>query len=136
MGNAVKGEVSFAQGGDTFTLVYDVDALCVAEEALDMAVEDILAQLNAKRRKMGVVRAVLWAGLRRHHPELTLLGVGQTFFGPGGLGILGAIVYIADALNKAFPKPVADGEAASGEADPPPPAADGTGSGSSVSGAN
>lgn len=127
MANRLKGEVSLPHGGDTFTLLYDIDALCAAEEVLDLSVQQILDGLSNHKPRMGFVRGLLWAGLRTDHPGLSLVEVGQRFLGPGGIGMREALVYIADALAKAFPKP--EKEAASGEADPPTPEG-GTGSAS------
>lgn len=133
MANPLVGEVVLPLGEATYTLQYDVNALCEAEEALDASVEEILERITAKRPRMVVLRGLLWAGLRRHHPALTVEEVGQRFFGPGGLGTHGVMPYVGEALRLAFPKP-GDGEGASGEADPPPATPDGTGSASSASG--
>jgi len=132
MPNPLKGEVSIGLGKETFTLFYDVDTLCVAEDLLNLSTAEILSGVTARKVRMGFMRGLLWAGLRQHHPDLSLVEVGERFLGPGGIGVSGAQVKILDALAAAFPVAKDGGGEAAGE--DPPPAADGTGSASSASG--
>lgn len=68
MPNALKGEVEFEAGGETYTLVLDFNALCELEGALTPGDDR-----NGPRAS----RATLWAALRRHHRNLSLNDAGD-----------------------------------------------------------
>lgn len=69
MANALTGEVPFTAGGATYKLVFDVNAFCLAEEALDgMTTDEMLDMLRRKRVGFRLVRAVIYAGLQANHP--------------------------------------------------------------------
>lgn len=99
MANPVKGEVDFELDGRTFTLSYSIDSLCVLEDLLDLSVTEIGRQM-ATAPRLGFLRAVLWAGLRDHHPGLEVVQVGEmiTQIGFEKLGQLIAVAYF-----KSFP---------------------------------
>jgi len=67
MSNLVRGVVDLKAGDDTYSLLLDINALCEAEGALDMTLDVILAQYAAGTSAR-LVRALVWAGLRAHHP--------------------------------------------------------------------
>lgn len=102
-------------GALSFRLQYDIDALVMLEDLLDQPWDDIRAQLTTNQR-VGFTRAVLWAGLQAHHPNLGLKPAGELLNHAEAEAIGPAI---AAALRKAFP---VDEGAASGAADPPQPA--------------
>lgn len=88
MANAVLGEVDFPVGDEVYTLVLDFNALCEAEGIIgDLTGDGSLTRLSA-------VRAMMWAALLRHHPDLTLSDVGD-LIGKGGFD------KAAEALAKA-----------------------------------
>ena len=79
MANTQKGEVDFVLDGRTFTFRLGTGALIELQEHVSKlegaqaALEQIF--LDAARGRVLAIRAVLWAGLRKHHPEVTLEGV-------------------------------------------------------------
>lgn len=68
MSNALKGEVEFEAGGETYKLVLDFNALCELEGALTPGDDR-----NGPRAS----RATLWAALQRHHENLSLNDAGD-----------------------------------------------------------
>lgn len=125
MGNSKKGEVSFAVAGDRWTLRYTIDALCRLESELDRTFASITAELqDIAAARLSTVRAVFWAGLVEHHPDLTVKQAGELMLAMGGTGA--ALTEIGKALAAAFP------EAADGE-NPRMPDQDGTGPASTSS---
>ena len=57
--------------GETYQLIFDMNALAALEEE---GVE--LENLDATRTNFSLVRLMVWAGMRTHHPEMTLADVG------------------------------------------------------------
>ena len=65
MANAIKGEVSFPAGEETYTFVFDFNAICELEteiEGGDFASADL--------QKPSVIRKVFCIGLQAHHPDI------------------------------------------------------------------
>ena len=83
MANQVKGEATVRLGdGRELTLCLDFDALCAIEEVLDRPIVEIFDELEraasaAKSPRLGTVRALVYGGLRKHHPEITLTEAGD-----------------------------------------------------------
>lgn len=123
MANPLKGDVEFMVGGKTYILRLSVNAICELEEKLQrgfMTVADEILKwsppMDAKGNllpevpaaaikrigamKMGTIRAILWAALRDHHPEVTLVQVGEMIAEIGGLG--GGMNLVSRALVAAF----------------------------------
>lgn len=78
MANPQRGEFSIALGGEVYVLKLGTAALvefqehfATAEGAPDIAT--LLAEV--KRGRLKYVRALLWAGFRKHHPDVTLEAV-------------------------------------------------------------
>lgn len=65
MADAKAGEVSLLVGEASYTLVLDDEELCEAETAFDTPIYDLISRM----RYLGTLRILLWAALRRHHPE-------------------------------------------------------------------
>ncbi len=99
--NRAKGEAGFDVEGQTYVLVFNVNALCEVEYVLDMATDRILKAL-AVSPPLHVVRALLWGGLRQHHPDIDLIGAGDLIERAGGPGP--ALDKIGEALVSAFPE--------------------------------
>lgn len=110
MANPMKGEATLKAGGREFTLAFNINALCEVEYLLDRSTEQILRALVLDP-PLHVVRALLWGGLRQHHPDLDLKAVGEIMEDLGGTE--GALDAMGDALTAAFP------EAKGGEPDRP-----------------
>lgn len=79
MANPQTGDVDLTLGGHTYTLRLGTGALIALQEHMSTAdgrvvpLEDIFAQ--AMQGRVLAIRAVLWAGLRKHHPGVELAGV-------------------------------------------------------------
>jgi hypothetical protein len=105
MANKVRGEVAFAAGDKSYTLLFDINALCELEDVLGEGAlagglgangaQDVLISLKR-------LRAFVWCGLRRHHGVLTLADAGDIV---GAAGIAAATAAVGEALQAAFPDP-------------------------------
>lgn len=105
MANAVKGEVEFVVGEKTFTLKLGNNARAEAETVVGKPWVQIAMELfDASEARQGTARAVLWAGLRRFHPDLSLLDVGDMM---DEVGDTYAGQKIGEALVAAAPKDAA-----------------------------
>lgn len=126
----LKGEVSLQVEEQTFQLVYDVNALCAIEDVLDKSVLEVMTSIKGMP-KLGLVRALVWAGLRRHHEQMSLNDAGDLVMA-AGMGP--ALMAVQEGIQAAFPQPKED---AKGTGDPQgTPAADGIGPSSSAPGTN
>ena len=118
--NPMLGEAAFDADGETFTLAYDIPALILAEDASGWDMPVLLDRLE--RGNLKALRAVVWAGLQKHHP-CNLLRATE-IIAAARLNVVG------DAMRKgialAFPK--ADPDAPAN----PPAATNGTGSAGSA----
>jgi hypothetical protein len=126
--NPLRGEAALQAGGKTYRLVFDANAFCFAESALaPMATDEIIGQIAAGTANMGLLRAMVWAALQRHHPETHIMGAGEVMSDAGMPAVRTAL---ASGLGSAF------GLATEGKDGKNPPKKEGgTGSGSSESGA-
>jgi hypothetical protein len=70
MANPHKGEVEFTVGGRSYKAVFSTNAICELEKELGYSVHLV-------RDGVLTVRAILWAALRKHHPDLSLIAVGD-----------------------------------------------------------
>lgn len=135
MTNAVRGLVTAELGGKTWSLEYTIDALCQLEDLLDLSALDILASVARGNTRLGLTRALIWAALRVHHPEVTVAQAGEMIRHADGKAF---VAKVSDAFLQCWPTPdpaqEADGAAA---ANPPPTdAGGGTGGPSSSSGSS
>ncbi len=103
MANAARGEVAFSALDQTWTLLLDINALCEAEDELGVKVHE-LAQPGLK-----AIRALLWAGLQRHHAGVTIQTAGDVI---QDVGMARAAEIVGEAFKLTFP------EAAPGTAGP------------------
>lgn len=108
MDNPMKGEVTFEAAGKTHTLVFSTNASCALEAHLDRGIADVLDEIGtwaqktdakgipipetmeqmkarAKLVRVSLVRALFWAGLSDHHPELTIEDAGKLMTEIGGM---------------------------------------------------
>lgn len=75
MANKIKGEVALMHGGKSYTLVLDFNAL--ADFEAEAGVANALVSLqNIAAMSATHTRALFWAGLKQHHPEITLADAG------------------------------------------------------------
>lgn len=108
MGNSFKGEVSFEVDGKTYTLRYSTDALVQLEDKLDRGIVDISAEMmtwgkTPSKMRLGLIRAVLWAGLQDHHPDIDIKAAGELITKAGGLAAIANLV--GEGMALAFPSP-------------------------------
>lgn len=110
MANPHKGELAFEAGGKTYTLRFSTNAICELEDKLDRSFLSISGDLakavtEPDKVRFGTVRAIMWAGLRDHHPNLTVEEAGEIMTQVGGM--LPAVGLVTDAFVLAFPSPEA-----------------------------
>ena len=114
MSNPLRGEATLAAGGIAYTLVYDINALCMAQEAVDVDIDVLLEEVERGKR-LSIIRALLWAGLARRH-SCSLLDAGDIMT---AAGVKATAEAVRGGLVAAFPAAVED----AAPANPPPPAA-------------
>ncbi len=100
MANPHKGEAKIDVAGRSYTLVFDINAMCEVEYILDMDADRILRTL-VKSPSLHLIRALLWGGLRRHHADVDLYAAGDLVEQMGGAGP--ALDGIGRALQASFP---------------------------------
>ena len=102
MANKQRGEVSFKAGDDNYTLRYSINALCVMEGEVGKGFAAIAGDLsNPDKISFTLARAVLWAGLKEHHSDITIEEAGELIPAAGGLTAI--MFVISEALTHAFP---------------------------------
>lgn len=69
MANALKGHVPLKAGKKSYTLVLDINALCMVESTLGPGgkIGTILDELD-HGLSISSLRLMIWAGLQRNHP--------------------------------------------------------------------
>lgn len=114
--NPHRGEVALVNGATTYTLRFSVNAIIEMEDELGEGVNAIAEQISdAKRVRMKTIRALLWAGLRDHHPEVTQAQAGEIL---SDIGMAEAMEPIGRAFALAFPDQQEDGPARANGARP------------------
>ena len=114
--NPLRGEVPLVLGlGDAairLTLKMGVNALCAAEPMLGKKTQAILDDLEdrVERPALDTVRVLIWAGLRKYHPEISPAQVGDMMddYGPGvftraALDAMASAFGVAEDREKANP---------------------------------
>lgn len=96
MANPHRGEVAFKVADAEYTLKFSTNAICELEERLDKGLNVIVANME----RLTTVRALLWAGLRAKHPEVTIQQAGEMI---DRSGMAAATEIIGKALTAAFP---------------------------------
>ena len=76
MSNPHRGEASFELDGKKYRLRFSWNAAAEFEEPAGRSFYDAADALAAGRLSVRTLRAMLWAGLQEHHPELTLREAG------------------------------------------------------------
>lgn len=112
MANGNRGEVTLQVGENeetkTYTLRYSANALCDLEDAINMPVLQITDMMTDPRKiSMKLVRAMLWAGLKEKHPNITILQAGDIV---QKLSLSRAYSKIEEAFRRAFPEANVEGE--------------------------
>lgn len=104
MANKVIGEVSFKLGDKDYTMCFNNDALVQLEDQLDRGIVAITTEMQKwskepERVRLKWIRAMLWAGLRKHHPNMTIEQAGELIDNSNGGDMMSVIT---DAMQKAF----------------------------------
>lgn len=108
MPNPHKGDVEFKVDETTYTLRYSIDAICHLEDATGKTLLELAEDLkDFKSIRMSLVRKILHAGLREHHPDLTEVEAGELIVGAGGSVVI--MTKFNEAMTSAFPKQEASG---------------------------
>ncbi|MHC2573968.1 GTA-gp10 family protein [Rhizobium leguminosarum] len=101
MGNVHRGEVSLVAGDNTHVIRFTMNSICQLEDCLGKPVTEIAALLqNPSSFRMGMARAILWAGLLDKNPEVTLETAGDI---ATDVGIPACMNAIGKAFSLAFP---------------------------------
>lgn len=108
MTNKVKGEVSFKIQEKEYVLNYTHGALIKLENVLDKGIVKIMKEVQGwgtdpESIRIGTAIAILWAGLQRHHPEVTMDDAEQLMIRGGGL--VAVLEKLSEALLAAFGNP-------------------------------
>lgn len=102
MANPVRGQVPFETGGKAYILSYSTNALCALEAEVDMGITQVAGLIaTPETMRLGMVRAVFWAGLLDHHAGMTVDDAGALMT---ELGMADAIALIGRAFALAFPE--------------------------------
>lgn len=100
MTNPIKGEVSLkGPNGETFVLVFGFESLVLVEDKRGKAFGDVVEELDAGR--LGALGALFWAGLRKHHPQISFEEAGQIALAIDSEELQAKIV---EAITLAFPR--------------------------------
>ncbi|AMK19331.1 hypothetical protein [Sphingobium sp. MI1205] len=115
MANIHRGEASFEVDGRIYRLVIDFAALAEAEDAADMAVDDLLKAITPvidldsgkvlRKPRIKHLGAILYGALKAHQPSITLAAAINLMSAGEQVGEA-----IAKALQGAMPKPDASAE--------------------------
>lgn len=97
MANPHRGEVALVAGDQTYTLVYTTNSLCELEESLGQSIEQIVNNMNHFK----VRRAVVWAGLMKHH-KMSITEAGDVM---DAAGVPATVEAVEKAITAAFPPP-------------------------------
>lgn len=93
----MRGRVTFEVKGEERALRFTTNAVCNLEEAANMGIAEIGAELESGRVRLGLLRLLLWAGSTK---SLTVEEAGDLI---DEIGVMGAVEIIGRAFGAAFP---------------------------------
>jgi len=100
--NPHKGDVSFEVEGKTYTLRYNHRALVKMETALNKGLMQVMTEMSKPETlRLGTTAVLLWAGLQKHHPQITQDQAIDMLDEIDG-GVPAIIAFIDQAFGKAF----------------------------------
>ena len=111
MANKERGEVTFQVESESYTLRLDLNALCEVEAVMSTPERTVTWQQAlqmAERNSLSAMRAILWAALRPHHPQMSITDVGLLIQRMGG--IPGIARTLRDAVQASLPAPDGKGK--------------------------
>lgn len=71
MNNAIDAATELKLDGRTYHLLFDFEAVAQAEDATDQPLLTGLGQREVNHPRINLVRGMLYAGLLRHHPDIS-----------------------------------------------------------------
>jgi hypothetical protein len=109
MANPHRGEVALKAGDKAYTASFSINAMCDLEQLMRRSIVEIAMELemvesNPTTLRMGTVRAVTWAALRQHHPELTEADAGDILAEAGFAEVMKVVLQAIYAAFPAAPK--------------------------------
>ena len=104
MANGFKGEIGLTYEGQSYTMVLDFNALCDFEGETGKNALTELEGMEAGALSASDTRALMWAGLRQRHPDMTLQLAG-CILSENADAIQRATAVIAAEADKAEKKP-------------------------------
>jgi hypothetical protein len=109
MSNPHKGDVPFEVAGKQYVLRYSHRALVLLEERTGKSLMQIIKEIDGWRTapenmKLGTVCTLLWAGLQKHQPEMTVDDATDLLDDVDG-GVPQIIELLGTSLQRAFSAP-------------------------------
>lgn len=101
MSNRMRGESTLVVSGQTYTLVFNNNAMCALEGLLNESWTDFMERMKDKKVWLRDIRALLWAELRARHGSVTLEQAGDILSEDGDE----ATTRCMEAFSRAFPTP-------------------------------
>ncbi len=102
--NQYKGDTPLEVGGKTYTLRYSHSALVKLEKQMNQSIMQIMNDLGkTDEMRIGTLVTLLWAGLQKHHPTLSIDDACELLDEHGDDGAV--VEIIGDAFQKAFNAP-------------------------------
>ncbi len=77
MANPLRCEAEFTAGEDTYKVRFDWNAAAEFEDKAARPLSDALLEIGHEKLCAKSLRAMLWAGLRAHHEDVSLEGAGR-----------------------------------------------------------
>lgn len=102
MANTVRGESTVRIDGQDYTFRFSINAICELEELTGLPVTMVIGEVE--RGYIKAMRAIIWAGLRARHSDVTLDQAGdlaEALIAERGMD--GAGLVVGNALVAAFP---------------------------------
>ena len=119
MANPQRGQFDFEAGGTAYTLRYSIDALCALEERFDKNIANLALEISDfDKIRLATVRAVLWAGLTEHQPDMTEHDCNAIF---EALGLMPVAEIVLRGVEASFPKRGEEAAPANPPIKAPPP---------------
>lgn len=102
MANPIKGEVALSIGGVAYTLCLGINQIVELEAVTDTGIIEIAGWFNDRAKlRAGNMRAILWAALQKHHPEIDMIKAGDLM---QTVGLMPVIEKLGQAIQAAFPE--------------------------------
>lgn len=81
MANKMNGEAEVdLADGRKLKLCFDANAWIAVEDETGLELPDIIDKLGAGKVSMKLQRTIMWAGLQKHHPEVSQREAGELLF--------------------------------------------------------